>query len=142
LAALPPAFKDGKRARHCDPNRNRAPVATVAAELGPPDLLRDAKFRQPYLKALGPLANEDWLKVLDGPAPSVTSVTVAGTSYKLVHVCKNHDCADNNLTPLYAPGTVYASLMLRGKPTRVGAPPPAVATELDRLWQGQWRSQR
>jgi hypothetical protein len=142
LAALPPAFRDGKRVRHCDANRNRAPGAPVVAEVGPPDLLRDAKFRQPYLKALGPLANEYWLKVLDGPAPPVKRVTVAGTSYQLVHVCKNHDCFDNNLTLLYAPGTVYASLMVGGKPTRVGAPPPAVAAELDRLWQGQWRSQR
>ena len=31
LAALPPAFRDGKRVRHCDPNRNRAPGAIVAA---------------------------------------------------------------------------------------------------------------
>ena len=142
LAALPPAFRDGKRVRHCDPNRNRAPGATVAAEVGPPDLLRDVKFREPYLKALGPLAKEDWLMVLDGPAPPVKNITVAGLSYQLVHVCKNHDCFDNNLTLLYASGTIYASLMLRGEPARVGAPPPAVAAELDRLWQGQWRQQR
>ena len=62
LAALPPAFRDGKRVRHCDPNRNRVPGAVVPAEVGPVDLLRDAKFRQPYVKALGPLASsEDWL---------------------------------------------------------------------------------
>jgi hypothetical protein len=143
LAALPRAFTDGTRVRHCDPNRNRVAGTGPPAEPGPPELLRDAKFRQPYLRALGPLASsEDWLTALDGPAPPVTKVTVAGTSYQLVHVCKNHDCFDNNLTLLYAPGTVFARLQVRGKPTRVGAPPPAVAGELDRLWQGQWRSQR
>ena len=91
----------------------------------------------------GPLAKEhDWLTVLDAPAPPVKRVHVAGATYQLVHVCKNHDCADNNLTLLYAPGAVYARLMLRAKPVLLGGPPPAVADELGRLWQAEWRQGR
>lgn len=144
LAALPAAFKDGKRIRHCDPNRNRVPGTEAPAELGPPELLRDAKFRQPYVKALGPLASEDWLMHLDGPAPPVKNHQVAGVTYQLVNVCKNHDCADSNLTLLYAPGTqtVYAKLLLRGQPTLLGAPPATVAAELERLWKAEWRQKR
>ena len=69
---------------------------------------------------------------------------VAGTSSQLVHVCKNHDCADNNLTLLYAPGTqtVYAKLLLRGQPALLGAPPAVVAAELERLWKAEWRQKR
>ena len=144
LAALPAVFKEGKRIRHCDPNRNRVPGTEAPAELGPPELLRDAKFREPYVKALGPLAKEDWLMQLDGPAPPVKHHQVAGLSYQLVNVCKNHDCADNNLTLLYAPGTqtVYAKLLLRGQPTLLGAPPAVVAAELERLWKAEWRQKR
>jgi hypothetical protein len=144
LAALPPAFQEGKRSRHCDPNRNRVPGTAAPAELGPLDLLKEARFREPYLKALGPLAKEDWLTHLDGPAPPVRGHQVAGITYQLVNVCKNHDCADNNLTLLYAPGTqaVYARLLVRGQPAVVGSPNPVVTAELERLWKAEWRQKR
>lgn len=143
MAALPAALK-GRRVRHCDPNRNAVPGAAPPAEIGPPELLRDANFRQPYLRALGPLAKDDWLLRLDGPAPSVKKVNVAGQEYQLVNVCKNHDCYDNNITLLYAAAsrTVYAKVFQRGRSTLVGGPPPAVAAELEKIWKVQWRSAR
>jgi hypothetical protein len=141
MAALPAALK-GKRARHCDPNRNVAPGTAPPVQVGPPDLLRDARFKRPYVHALGKLARESWLTRLDGPAPPVKKVHVAGNEYQLVSVCKNHDCADNNMVLLYAVAshTVYAKVLVRGRPTLIGSPPPAVAAELERLWKAEWRS--
>jgi hypothetical protein len=36
---------------------------------------------------------------------------------------------------------VYGKVFQRGKSTLIGAPPPAVATELERLWKTEFRSQ-
>jgi hypothetical protein len=36
---------------------------------------------------------------------------------------------------------VYGHINERGRVTRVGGPPPAVAAELERLWRKQWRQQ-
>jgi len=112
------------------------------AQVMPDILLRDAKFKRAYGQALGPLAKEHWLMVLDGPAQPVENVRVAGNDYQLLSVCKNHDCYDNSLVVLYAAptGTVYGTILLRGRPTLVGAPPAPVAAELQRLWQATYRS--
>jgi hypothetical protein len=139
MAALPAALRG--RVRHCDPNRNRAPGAPLPSSVGPPDLLRDASFRRPYVRALGPLAREDWLMRLDGPAPPVKTVHVGGRDWQLVSVCKNHDCHDHNLVLLYAADakTVYGLVHQRGRSVLVGAPPPPVAAELERIWKAEWR---
>ena len=141
MAAVPAALK-GKRIRHCDPNRNAAPGTKPPVEIGPSDLLKDAKFRRPYAQALGPLAREPWLMELDGPAQPVRKVQVAGNDYQLVSVCKNHDCYDNNMVVLYAAAsqTVYGKVLQRGRPVLVGAPPAPVAAELERLWRTTYRS--
>lgn len=143
MATLPGVFK-GKRARHCDPNRNVAPGTAAPVEVGPPDLLKDAKFKRPYVQTLGPLSKEPWLMQLDGPAPPIRRVQLAGNDYQLVSVCKNHDCGDNNMVLLYAAAsqTVYAKVVQRGRSTLVGAPPPPVAAELERLWKAEWRSSK
>ncbi len=124
-----------------DPGQNVAPGTKQPAEIGPPQLLKDANFRQPYVHALGPLAKESWLTTLDGPAPPIRDVQVAGNVYKLVSACKNHDCRDNNLVVLYAPRfrTIYGKIVLRGRSTLIGAPPQRVAKELERLWRAEWR---
>jgi hypothetical protein len=139
MAALPAALRG--RVRHCDPNRNRAPGAPLPSSVGPPDLLRDASFRRPYVRALGPLAREDWLLRLDGPAPPVKTVRVDGRDWQLVSVCKNHDCHDHNLVVLYAADarTVHGLVHQRGRSTLIGAPPPRVAAELEKIWKAQWR---
>jgi Inhibitor of vertebrate lysozyme (Ivy) len=141
MAAVPAALK-GKRVRHCDPNRNVAPGTKPSVEIGPSDLLRDAKFKRPYMQALGPLAKEPWLMELDGPAQPVRKVQVAGNDYQLASVCKNHDCYDNNMVLLYAAAsqTVYAKVVQRGHAVLVGAPPPPVVAELERLWRTTYRS--
>jgi hypothetical protein len=159
IAALPAAFK-GKRARHCDPNRNAAPGAAAGPdaqakadpdkfkgyaldELGASGLLYSAKAKATYYKALGPLSKEPWLAKLDGPSPQNKKVKVAGADYVLLSACKNHDCFDNNAVLLYsgAQDVVYGKVYQRGKSTLIGAPPPAVAAEFEKLWKSEFRSQ-
>lgn len=135
----------GQRLRHCDPNRNALPgVAAAPVAQSPVDLLRDAQFRAAYTKALGPLARERWLARLDGPAPPLRKVTIDGVEYTLAAACKTHDCGDNNMIVLHAPatGTVYGLVQQRGRKTVFGAPPAAVAREIDGLWAGEWRGGR
>ena len=141
MAALPAAVK-GKRVRHCDPNRNVAPGTSPSIQLFPGALLKDATFKRQYVQALGPLATEPWLMELDGPAQPVEKVQIAGTEYQLVSVCKNHDCADNSMVVLYAaaPQTVYGKVFQRGRSTLIGAPPPPVAAEPERLWKATYRA--
>lgn len=131
----------GQKLRHCDPNRNALPGAPVVTAPSPPDLLRDPKFKTPYLKALGPLASEKWLSTLTGPAPEVKKVQAAGAEYQLASVCKPHDCAEHNTVLLYdaAAGTVVGKVYQAGRSTLIGNPPPALARELERLWAEEWR---
>jgi hypothetical protein len=140
MAQVPAALK-GKRIRHCDPNRNAVPGTTGQHEIGPDVLLQDDDFKRAYVRALGPLSEEPWLMQLDGPAQPVRSVQIGGTAYQLVSVCKNHDCYDNNVVVLYAAATrtVYAKVLQGGRPILLGAPPPPVAAELERLWTATYR---
>jgi hypothetical protein len=132
----------GQTIRHCDPNRNALPGAPPSPRLpSPPDLLKDARFKAAYLQALGPLAREPWLTRLDGPAPESRRVKVAGSEYLLASVCKPHDCYDHNLLLLWQdePGRLLGLLQQRGRKTLLGAPSPAVAGEIDKLWAGEFR---
>ena len=67
-----------------------------------------------------------------------------GTEYLLARACKDHDCADNNTVLLYsaAQGVVYGKVYRQRRSTLIGAPPPAVVSEFDRLWQAEWRQNR
>jgi hypothetical protein len=112
------------------------------AELGAAGLLYDPKAKSAYYKALGPLAKEPWLAKLDGPSPQNRPVRVANSDFVLVAACKNRDCADHNTVLLWsAPDVVYGKVYQRGKSTLIGSPPPAVASELEKLWKSEWRSQ-
>jgi len=41
-----------------------------------------------------------------------------------------------------AQGVVYGKVYRQRSSTLIGAPPLAVASELDRLWQAEWRQNR
>jgi hypothetical protein len=111
-------------------------------ELSAPGLLYEPKAKAAYMKALGPLAKEPWLANLDGPSPQNRPVRVANTDFVLLAACKNRDCADYNTELLWsAPDVVYGKVYRRGKSTLIGSPPPAVASELEKLWKTEWRSQ-
>ena len=72
-------------------------------------------------------------------------MAVAGYDYVEMAFCKAQDCHDNNLVLLYSrdAGKVYG-LVFEGnrRTTLVGQPPAAVAAELRRLWQVEWRQGR
>jgi hypothetical protein len=165
MAALPAALK-GKRARHCDPNRNAAPGAAASStaggaasagtgnsakifkgyaltELSAAGLLYNAKAKEIYYKALGPLVKEPWLANLDGPSSEGQAMKVADADYVMLYTCKNRDCYDNTVVLLWSgvQNVVYGKVDQKGKSTLIGDPPPAVAAELDRLWKKHFRSQ-
>lgn len=112
-------------------------------ELGAAGLLFDPKAKSTYYKALGPLSKEAWLAKLDGPSPQNKRIKVAGADYFLVSVCKNRDCENHSTVLLYsqAQDVVYGRVYQRGKSTLIGSPSPAMASELDKLWKSEWRSQ-
>ena len=112
-------------------------------ELSAAGLLYDPKARATYYKALGPLAKEPWLAKLDGPSPQNRRLKAAGADFFLVSACKNRDCENYSTVLLYsqAQDVVYGKVYQRGKSTLIGAPPPAVAAELEKLWKSEWRSQ-
>jgi hypothetical protein len=69
-------------------------------------------------------------------------VQVGGTAYRMVSVCKTHDCYDHSMVFFYAPGAAYGTVYQSGRSTLVGSPPPAVAAELQRLWKLTYRGNR
>ena len=165
MATLPAALK-GKRVRHCDPNRNAAPAASSGAaaqgaasagtgnsakifkgyaltQLSAAGLLYNAKAKEIYYKALGPLVKEPWLAELDGPSSEGQAMKVANDDYVMLYTCKNHDCYDNNVVLLWSgvQRVVYGKVNQKGKSTLIGNPPPAVAAELEKIWKKQFRSQ-
>ena len=121
---------------------NKAFKGYALDELSAAGLLYNQKAKATYHKALGPLSKEPWLAKLDGPSPQNKRVTVAGADYFLLAACKNHDCENNSTVLLYstAQDVVYGKIYQHGKSSLIGAPPPAVATELERLWKTEWRS--
>ena len=121
-----------------------APQKYSETEISAPGLLADPKFKSAYYKALGAMMKESWLAKLDGPSPTNKKVKVAGTEYLLAGACKDHDCADNNIALLYsaAQGVVYGKVYRQRRSTLIGSPPPAIATELERLWRAEWRQNR
>jgi hypothetical protein len=123
-----------------------APASAVQSKpmVGPTELLADPKFKSAYYKALGPKVKERWLAQLDGPSPPIKKIHVVGAEYIFASACKNHDCGDNNTVLLYstAQGVVYGKIVQQRRATLIGAPPPAVASELDRLWAAEWRQKQ
>ena len=117
-----------------------APVASGSAK-HPSELIRDARFKAVYRRALGPLVSQAWLAQMNGPAVDLKQEQVAGTAYQLVAFCKAHDCGDNNAVLLYdAPqGRVYGFVHMKGGNTVLGSPPGPVMAELNRLWRREWR---
>ena len=84
-----------------------------------------------------------FLPSLDGPAPQNKRIRVAGADFVQLSSCKNHDCADNSAVFLYSveQNVLYGTIYQRGRTTLIGAPPPAVAAELPKLWKKEWRQQ-
>jgi hypothetical protein len=139
-----------KKFRRCDGASARAapkPPATpkktyALTDLSASGILLDPKAKAAFYKALGPLRGESWLADLDGPSSENVNVKIAGKEYVRAYCCKNHDCYDYNTVLLYSAdqNLVYGKVYQRGKSTLIGAPPPAIAKDLDRLWRELFRS--
>jgi hypothetical protein len=112
-------------------------------ELSAAGLLYNARAKEIYYKALGPLVNEPWLAKLDGPSSEGQAMKVADADYVMLYTCKNHDCYDHNVVLLWSgiQNVVYGKINQKGKSTLIGNPPPAVAAELEKIWKKQFRSQ-
>jgi hypothetical protein len=105
-----------------------APVR--AADDGP--YLFDLLKQQSYLAAWNgmlegasvPAWVKNYAKSFDGPSNPSKNVTVGGKAYTLGWVCKAHDCGDNQLHVLFAPGAAQAwgLLVVSGKQTWLGGP--------------------
>ena len=107
----------------------------------PAALAQGPAMQKAWRAALGAKENDRWLVRREGPAPEPQWVTVAGTRYVLHAFCKPHDCHDNNAIALYDQGSgrIYGLVQRSGKNVLVGAPPQALAPQLDKLWREQWR---
>ena len=112
-------------------------------ELSAAGLLYNAKAKEIYYKALGPLVKEPWLAKLDGPSSEGKAMKIAGADYVMLYTCKERDCYENNVVLLWSgvQNVVYGKVYQRGRSTLIGSPPPAVAAELETLWKKQFRSQ-
>jgi hypothetical protein len=104
-------------------------------------LINDPAFKRAYQRAIGPKASERWLARFEGPAAPTRAQTVDRVPYVVVAICKAHDCYDHNAVFLYsaAQQRVLGLIQQNGVKTLVGAPGPALAAPLDRLWQAEWR---
>ncbi|MET3494906.1 Ivy family c-type lysozyme inhibitor [Variovorax boronicumulans] len=108
----------------------------------PAALAQGPAMQKAWRTALGTRETDRWLVRREGPAPEPQWVTVEGTRYVLHAFCKPHDCHDNNAIALYDQGSgrVYGLVQRNGKNSLVGAPPKALAPQLDKLWREQWRA--
>lgn len=122
------------------------PAPGVAQAASPSDIVQnwdyvgDKNFKKIYHKALGPKARVPWIARLDGPSSGGKEVSVAGTTYWQVAVCKPHDCGDNNLILIYDRNTktVYGLINEHGNQTLFGRPSTTMKAELERLWKAEW----
>lgn len=137
------------RYRRCGPPG--APPASAAprpppaaAPGGVPELsvlVADPAFKRAYLRAIGAKASEHWLARFDGPAPPTREQRFDGVPYIVVAICKAHDCYDHNAVFLYsaAQQRVLGLIQQNGAKALIGAPGPALASQLNRLWLKEWR---
>ncbi|MDQ0590837.1 Ivy family c-type lysozyme inhibitor [Variovorax paradoxus] len=119
-----------------------APTTQLTPPTGSPAALAQGPAMQKaWRAALGARENDRWLVRREGPAPEPQWVTVDGTRYLLHAFCKPHDCHDNNAIALYDQGSdrIYGLVQRKGRNSLVGAPPQALAPQLEKLWREQWR---
>ncbi len=71
---------------------------------------------------------ESYASTFDGPSSPSKAVTVGGQAYTLGWMCKKHDCGDNQLNVLFAPGGTQAwgLLTASGQQQWLGNPDAAI----------------
>jgi Inhibitor of vertebrate lysozyme (Ivy) len=116
-----------------------ASVRAADAPSGP--YLFDLLKQKPYLAAWnGMLAGasvpawvKSYTKTFDGPSSPSKSVPLQGKVYTLGWVCKAHDCGDNQLHVLFAPGAAQAwgLLTTSGQQKWLGNPDATIQTAIN-----------
>lgn len=132
----------GVTVRACDPNRNALPGAPPQVILDANLMLRDPRFKRLYVAALGPMAGVRWLQTLNGPAPEVKTIRIAGQDFLVVMACKQHECDTSNFLLLYSAqrAQLYGKLLNDSRPMILGSPSPALAAQIEHLWRKEWRN--
>lgn len=113
-----------------------APAVAYAAEEETPylyDLLKDHDHLAAWNGMLAGETVPAWLKsyakTFNGPATPSKAVPIGGQPYTLAWACKAHDCGDNQVYVLFAPGArqAWGLLITPGdKRTWLGRPDPAI----------------
>jgi inhibitor of lysozyme (Ivy) len=117
------------------------PAPALAAEDLKPFLF-DLLEKDSYLKAWNAMLAgatvppwvKNYAKSFDGPANPSKDIAVGGETYTLAWVCKTHDCGDNQVYVLFAPGArqAWGLLLSPGdKRTWLGAPDPAIKAAIE-----------
>lgn len=111
-------------------------ASALAADKPDGPTLPDLMKQQGYLSAWNAmLVNEtvpDWVTrfatTLDGPSIPVIEVPVLSEKYTLAFTCKAHDCGDNQVYVLFAPGArdAWGMLIEEGKVRWLGEPDSTV----------------
>ena len=104
-----------------------APARAADAPAGP--YLFDLLKQKPYLAAWNAMLSgagvpawvKNYAKTFDGPSSPSKDVPIQGKVYTLGWVCKAHDCGDNQLHVLFAPG---AARLRRPRVSRNGSAIP------------------
>lgn len=72
------------------------------------DIIKKPAYRQGWNAIMSNAGAPQWLVTFgrggNGVASPATSVTIDGARYELGHVCKPHDCGDNQFQVMFAPG--------------------------------------
>ncbi|HVZ70852.1 MAG TPA: Ivy family c-type lysozyme inhibitor [Polyangia bacterium] len=132
--------------RRCVPEVKPQPNPLITAETQVTEsawaLLDDPSFVPLYRRALGPAEKDAWLVGITGPSSANEKLDLGGTKFVLGKWCKAGACKDNAAVVLWAAGPklVYGKVVRSGKTTLLGAPPPAIAAELDARWAKAWGS--
>ena len=78
-------------------------AASASAEQYLPEIASKAPYKKAYAEML---SFPSWVSKAQGTASPVEKITTDGKSFTIGHMCKPHDCADNQLTVVFnADGT-------------------------------------
>lgn len=151
MAALGVPARATLTLRDCDAARAQADGAAARADLAQEardareaerNSPFDARFRVLYRQALGVKRHETWLVDMDGPSHGPKTVRIGAVPFIRYGFCKPHDCGDNRALLLYSAEQriVIGRLQEHGSQFFVfGGPSPAMAAELRRQWDAEWR---
>ncbi len=112
-----------------------------AADAPPGPYLFDLLKQKPYLAAWNamlagtsvPAWVKNYAKTFDGPSNPSKDVPIQGKVHTLGWVCKAHDCGDNQLQVLFAPGAAQAwgLLTTSGQQQWLGNPDAAIQAAIN-----------